>query len=156
MSNTSGSVFPIGSTFQSETRTLSEGECAILTSLTWTTGAIHSDRPYALTTEFGELILAGAVIVALAAGLLSSTEIYRDLEHKYGVRTVAALDANASFKAPVRFGDSIHLDVTLTEVRASSSRPNCHVLAFSDRVVRQDGVVAVLLDRHILVEAIST
>ena len=148
--------FPIGDTFYSQRRTLSAGECGILTSLTWTTSPVHSDREFALTTEFGELILAGAVVVAIAAGLLLTTSIYRDLESSCGVQMLAALDANAKFIAPVRFGDSIHLEVTLLDARQSSSRPGCYVLGFEDRVVRQDDVVAVTLQRHILVETISS
>jgi acyl dehydratase len=148
-------VFPLGTTFHSGTRTLNAGECAILTSLTWTTGAVHSDREFAKTTEFGELILAGATVVALAAGLLSTTSIYQDLDRLYGVRVVAALDVNAKFKSPVRFGDSIRLEITLVDARASASRKGCHVLKFEDRVLRQDGVEALFLVRHILVEEIE-
>lgn len=147
--------FPIGEMFKSDMRTINAGECAVLTSLTWTTGAVHSDREFAKTTEFGELILAGAIVVALAAGLLSTTEIYREFERTYGVRVVAALDVNARFKAPVRFGDSIHLEITLTEARESKSRPGNFVLKFEDRVLRQDNVETALMERHILVEPIE-
>jgi len=55
----------------------------------------------------------------------------------------------------VRFGDSIRLEVTLVDARASTSRPGCHVLKFEDRVMRQDGVEALSLERHILVEEID-
>jgi acyl dehydratase len=148
--------FPLGHKFDSQTRTLTAGECAILTSLTWTTSPVHTDRDFALTTEFGELILAGAVVVAIAAGLLLTTSIYRDFESAYGVRFLTALDANAKFIAPVRFGDSIHLEVTLVDSRRSSSRPGCYVLVFEDHVVRQDEVIAASLQRHVLVETVQS
>jgi len=147
---------PVGSVFRSATRTLTDGECGILTSLTWTTGGIHSDREYARSTEFGELILAGATVVAVAAGLLPGTAIYRSFEPVYGVRVVAALDVHASFMAPVRFGDSICVETTLAGQRPSASRPGCHVLNFEDRVLRQDGMEAVHVTRHILVEELAT
>jgi acyl dehydratase len=67
------------------------------------------------------------------------------------MRVAAALDVDAKFKAPVRFGDSIRVVMTLTQRRPSLSRPGSHILTFEDRVLRQDGMVVAHITRHILI-----
>jgi acyl dehydratase len=146
---------PIGERFPSAGRTLTAGECGILSSLLWTTGSMHSDREFAQSTEFGELLVAGAAVVALASGLVLSTELYRQLEPVYRLRVVAALGTTAKYRSPVRFGDTIRLTMTLSRSRPSASRPGCHVLTFDDEVLRDGNVQAAAITRNVLVQSVT-
>ena len=62
-------LIPVGQVFVSPGRTISEGDFTLLTSLTWNTTIIHTDKEFMKTTEFGERILDGPSLLACAAGL---------------------------------------------------------------------------------------
>lgn len=134
---------PFGQVLRTGARTLSEGECALLTALTWTIGRFHTDPEFAKTTEFGGIVLAGAVIPAVAAGLIGMSNYYREFETKYGFKVVAVLGMEVRYRHPLRPGDTIRVETILRDARPSGRRPGQGVAEFEDRVLNQrDDVVA--------------
>ena len=86
----------IGLRVSSAARTVSAGECGILTSLTWTRGSLHTDVTAAERSPFGALSLPGPVIVAIAAGLLASSELMPVLARAHGIRLTALVGSRCA------------------------------------------------------------
>src|ERR1700677_3223893 len=97
----------IGLRVGSAARTVSAGECGILTSLTWTRGPIHTDVTAAERSPFGALSLPGPVIVAIAAGLLATSGLMGVLTRAHGIRVTALLGSEVRYLRPVLVGDTV-------------------------------------------------
>lgn len=145
-------VGAIGLRVRSAARTVSAGECGILTSLTWTRGPLHTDITAAERSPFGALSLPGPVIVAIAAGLWASSELMPVLTRVHGIRLTALVGSEVRYLSPVLAGDTVSLDITVTSARASRSRPGHAVLGMSERLVNQRAQCAVEISEHVLAE----
>ena len=130
-------AIPLGPLGRSQGRTLSDGECGVLTSLTWTTGDIHANIEYARAHEFGGIILGGPVMVAVASGLFGSSDFYRAFLQNHHLRVVAAVGMDVSYAKPFLFGDTMWVASAVEQARASRSRPGSAVVTFADTVVNQ-------------------
>jgi acyl dehydratase len=131
---------PVGEVIRSPRRTLSAGECALLTDLTWTIGPVHSDHDYAAGTIFGSVVLAAPIMIPLIGGLWTQSRHAQDLKEA-GFRVVSALGVEARYRHPFRFGDTVQVESRVTEGRVSTSRPNQAVVVIADRALNQDGEV---------------
>lgn len=142
----------IGLRVSSAARTVSAGECGILTSLTWTRGPLHTDVTAAERSPFGALSLAGPVTVAIAAGLWACSEVMHVLTQAHGIRPVALVGCEVRYLRPVLVGDTVSLDITVTGARASRSTPGRAVLRMSERLVNQHAECAVEIEEHMLAQ----
>jgi len=135
---------------RSQGRTLGEGECGVLTSMTWTIGDIHSNREFAKTTEFGDVILGGPVVLAVASGLFATADFYRVFKKKHRVRMIAALGVEAQYLKPFLPGDTIWVETSIESARMSNSRPGSAVVLFADDVINQRGETIMKMKRPLL------
>jgi acyl dehydratase len=143
---------PIGVVERSRGRTISDGEFAILTSMTWTTGQMHANREFMKKhSQFGERILGGPVVVAVASGIQYQSHWHRFTE-KYQVKAIAAVGVDAKYRGPVLPGDTLYVDVCLADARPSKSRPGQGVLIFDDKVVNQRDELVLEMRRTLLFE----
>lgn len=148
-------LIPVGQVFISPGRTISEGDFTLLTSLTWNTTIIHTDKEFMQSTEFGERILDGPSLLACAAGL-SHRSGYHEATTNEHVRTVANLGYNnVRFLAPVKPGDTITIHTTITHVRPSKKYPNRGILSIQDEVFQQDGQQVLSDERALMVEYVE-
>jgi acyl dehydratase len=129
---------PVGQVRRTRGRTLTRGECALLSDLTWTIGSLHTDREHARATQFGDTILAGAVLLSVAVGLINTSDLYRELLTDHGVQVLAALGADAKYRRPLYPGETVYVETAIEAVRASRSKPGDEILTFHDRVVNQN------------------
>jgi itaconyl-CoA hydratase len=143
---------PIGVVERSRGRTISEGDFAILTSMTWTTGQMHANSEFMKEhSQYRDKILGGPVIVAVASGIQYQSHWHRFTE-RYQIRTLAALGVDAKYRAPVFAGDTLWVDVCLESARPSKSRPGTGVMVFNDRVVNQRGELVLEMKRALTFE----
>jgi acyl dehydratase len=142
----------IGLRVSSAARTVSTGECGILTSLTWARGPLHTDVTAAERSPFGALSLAGPVAVAIAAGLWASSELMHVLAHAHGIGLMAIVGCEVRYLRPVLAGDTVSLDITVTGARVSRSTPGRAVLRMSERLINQRAECAVEIEEHVLAE----
>lgn len=147
---------PIGEVYRSRGRTIPDGECQMLTDLTWTTMGIHVDEPYAKTSRFGGLVLAAPVMVPIISGLWVMGDHNRHLREKYGVRVSTALGCEARYRSPFRFGDTISVEHQLAEVRPSKSNPGMGVATMTDRAFNQRGETVTEMKRFQLIQPLET
>jgi acyl dehydratase len=118
------------------TRTVTESDNVLFTSLTMNPQPLHLDEAYAATTEFGTRLVNSLFTLSLLVGLTV-------LETTHGT-TVANLGfQEIDFPAPVVPGDTIRAQTEVLEQRPSASRPHQGVVVFEHRAYNQrDELVA--------------
>ena len=146
---------PVGAKFRSMGRTISEGEFALLTNVTWTLGPLHSDKEVMAKTPFGERVLAGGITLALMGGLASISGITKTLEEEHGIGIVAMLTyEDVRFRNPLFPGDTIEIDTEITEV-IPTSKPNRAILKQRDICTKQNNKVVCEATRVYLIQPLE-
>ena len=136
-----------GQEFITRGRTVTEADVVAFASLTGDWHPQHSDAEWASSSPFGERIAHGMLVVSLAAGLVPF-----DPGRVLALRRVC----DATFKRPVRFGDTLRVEGRIAEVGPGSG--DAGLVTFAWNVVNQDGRtvcrarVEVLWKRDVLAE----
>ena len=139
-----------GQEFTTRGRTVTEADVVAFASLTGDWHPAHSDAEWAAAGPFGERIAHGLLVVGLAAGLVPL-----DPGRVVALRRVC----DATFKRPVRFGDTLRVEGRIAELGAGSE--DAGLVTFAWNVVNQDGRtvcrarVEVLWRRDVLAEVES-
>jgi acyl dehydratase len=142
---------PLGVVEHSRARTITDGEFGLLTSLTWTIGPMHVDDEHMKSTPFGRRILGGPIVAAIVSGIWY-TSCWEDFRRTYGVVPVAALGLEARNRSPVFPNDTLRVETTLVQARASRSRPGRGVLVFEDKAFNQRGELVIEMRRSLMFE----
>jgi 3-hydroxybutyryl-CoA dehydratase len=122
----------VGDRFTTGTRAVSEADIAAFATLTGDTHPQHVDASWAAASRFGEQIAHGLLVLSFASGLMPF-----DPERIVALRRVG----DAVFKAPVKIGDSMHVEGELTglrEIDEANGLVECRW-----RVLNQDGKLVV-------------
>jgi 3-hydroxybutyryl-CoA dehydratase len=117
-----------GQQFTSRGRTVTEADVVAFASLTGDWHPQHSDAQWASSSPFGERIAHGMLVVSLAAGLVPF-----DPGRVVALRRVC----DATFKRPVRFGDTLRVEGRIAELGEGSDEAG--LVTFAWNVVNQDG-----------------
>ena len=117
-----------GQQFTTRARTVTEADVVSFAALTGDWHPQHADAQWAAASPFGERIAHGLLVVSLAAGLVPF-----DPGRVVALRRVS----DATFKRPVRFGDTLHVEGRIAELVPVSEEAGLVTLAWS--VVNQDG-----------------
>ena len=118
----------IGQQFTSRGRTVTESDVVSFAALTGDWHPQHCDAEWAGGSPFGERIAHGMLVVSLAAGLVPF-----DPGRVVALRRVA----DATFKRPVRFGDTLRVEGRIADLAAASGEAG--LVTFAWNVVNQDG-----------------
>lgn len=125
------------------TRTVTETDNLLLTTLTLNPARLHLDAEYAAGTEFGRPLVNSMFTLALLVGLSV-------LETTHGT-TVANLGfEEVTFPAPVFCGDTLHAETEVVAARPSGSRPDAGIVTFEHRAFNQDDVLVCRARRNAL------
>jgi len=113
------------------TRTVTETDNVLITTLTLNPAPLHLDHEYAEhETEFGKPLVNSMFTLALLVGMSV-------LETTHGT-TVANLGfEEVAFPTPVFCGDTIHAESEVVASRASGSRPDAGIVTFEHRAFNQ-------------------
>ena len=113
------------------TRTVTETDNVLMTTLTLNPARLHLDHEYAAQeTEFGRPLVNSMFTLALLVGMSV-------LETTHGT-TIANLGFDeVTFPAPVFCGDTIHAETEVVAARASASRPDAGIVTFEHRAYNQ-------------------
>lgn len=113
------------------TRTVTETDNVLMTTLTLNPARLHLDHAYAEETEFGRPLVNSMFTLALLVGMSV-------LETTQGT-TVANLGfETVTFPAPVFCGDTLYAETEVVAARASGSRPDAGIVTFEHRAFNQD------------------
>jgi acyl dehydratase len=112
-------------------RTITEADLVAFSGLTGDWHPLHSDATWAAASPFGERLAHGMLVLSYALGLVAF-----DPEIVVALRGISA----ATFKAPVRVGDTIHAEVMIDRLRPLDHSKGLVELAC--RIVNQEGRTA--------------
>jgi len=117
-----------GMEFVSRGRTVTEADVAGFAALTGDWHPQHADAVWAAQSTFGERIAHGMLVVSFAVGLIAF-----DPDRVVALRRIA----DATFKRPVRLGDTIHVAGSVAETRELDDAAGLVTLAL--KILNQDG-----------------
>lgn len=118
------------------TRTLTEMDNVLFSSLTMNVQPLHLDAHFAAQTEFGKPLVNSLFTLGLLIGMTVN-----DTTLGTTVANLGMTDVN--FPKPVFAGDTLHVHTRVLSVRESKSRPNAGIVEFEHTALNQrDEVVA--------------
>ena len=133
--------FSIGQVFDhGPTRTVTEFDNVLFSSLTMNPQPLHLDEEFAKTTEFGQRLVNSLFTLGLLIGLTVGETTLGTTIANLGMSTV-------EFPKPVFHGDTIRARTTVLSVRPSKSRPDAGVVEFEHQAINQRGEMVALCVR---------
>lgn len=124
----------VGKTALSPARTMTETDIVNFAGLSGDFNIIHTDAEFSKGTPFGQRIAHGILGLSIASGLIARAPGAE--QH----RIVAFLGMTWDFKGPIVIGDTIHVEQTVTEKRATK-RPGLGIVFSTAKVINQRGEV---------------
>jgi itaconyl-CoA hydratase len=134
----------VGMTFKHHlSRTVTETDNVLFSSLTMNTQPLHINEDYASKTQFGQRIVNGIYTMGLVVGITVP-----DL-------TDGTIIANLGYDKvrhpqPVYHGDTIYVESEVLDKRESKSNPERGLVTFRHRGRNQHGAVVIELERTVL------
>ncbi len=133
--------FEIGHVFHHAiTRTVTETDNLLMTTLSMNTQPLHLDAEFAANTEFGRPLVNSMFTLALVVGLSVTETTLRTTIANLGMRDIR-------FPKPVFAGDTIRVETTVLDKRESKSRPNAGIVDFEHRGINQRGEIVCICQR---------
>ena len=120
-------------------RTVTEADNVWVTNVTMNLNPMHFNEAYAATTEFGERLVNGLYVIALAVGM-SVIDVSANATANLGYDDVV-------HQAPVFHGDTIFAESEVVETRESDSRDHVGILTTELRAYNQDDDLVLSLER---------
>ena len=121
----------VGDVFTSASRTVTEADVVAFAGLSGDFNPLHTDETFAATTPFGTRVTHGMLVAAMSTGMGNWTGIYEGT-------ALALMEQVIRYKGAVKFGDTIHLELTVSD-KKETSKPDRGVVIFGTRVLNQRG-----------------
>lgn len=113
-------------------RTVTEADNLLITTLTHNPQPLHLDAEYAAGTEFGRIVVNGLFTFSLMVGISVADTTLGTLVANLGYDKV-------TMPKPVFIGDTLKIETDVVDLRASKSRPNAGIVTFRHRAFNQRG-----------------
>jgi len=113
-------------------RTVTEADNLLITTLTHNAQPLHLDAEYAAGTEFGRIVVNGLFTFSLMVGVSVADTTLGTLVANLGYDKV-------TMPKPVFIGDTLKIETEVVDLRASKSRPNAGIVTFRHRAFNQHG-----------------
>ena len=113
-------------------RTVTEADNLLITTLTHNPQPLHLDAEYAAGTEFSRIVVNGLFTFSLMVGVSVSDTTLGTLVANLGYDKV-------TMPKPVFIGDTLKVETEVMDLRASKSRPNAGIVTFRHRAFNQHG-----------------
>jgi acyl dehydratase len=120
-------------------KTVTETDNVWLTNITMNLNPMHFNEAYAEQTEFGERLVDGLVVIALAVGM-SVIDVSTNATANLGYD-------NIRHHAPVFHGDTIYAESEVIKKRESDSRDHVGIVTTKLRAYNQDNELVLSLER---------
>ena len=118
------------------TRTVTETDNVLFSSMTMNPAKLHLDAAYSATTEFGQPIVNSLFTLGLMIGMSVNDTTYGTTVANLGMEEVR-------FPKPVFHGDTVRVRTTVLGKRPSKSRPGQGIVEFRHETLNQrDEIVA--------------
>jgi acyl dehydratase len=129
----------VGIEFETLGRTITESDVVAFSNLTGDRHPQHVDEEFARATIFGERIAHGMLLLSYAVGLMPL-----DPFRVVALRRIS----DATFKSPVRLGDTIRVHTRISEVRPLDE--GFGIVGMKWKVVNQEGITALRARAEVL------
>lgn len=134
--------FRVGQVFTHQpSRTVTETDNLIFSTLTMNPQPLHLDAEFAKTSHFGEILVNSIFTLGLVIGLSVGETTLGTTVGNLGMEKV-------EFPKPVFIGDTITALTEVIEKRESKSRPEWGIVSFEHRGVNQRGEVVAICRRQ--------
>ena len=120
-------------------RTVTETDNVWFTNLTMNLNPMHFNEAYAAETEFGERLVDGTFVIALAVGM-SVIDVSANATAHLGYDEVR-------HHAPVYHGDTLFAESEVLDKRVSDSRDHVGIVTTGLRAYNQEGTKVLSLER---------
>ena len=125
------------------TRTITEADNVLFSTMTMNPAKLHLDAAYAATTEFGQPIVNSLFTLGLMIGMSVNDTTYGTTVANLGMDEVR-------FPKPVFHGDTVHVRTTVLGKRPSRSRPGQGIVEFRHDMLNHQGEVVATCRRSAL------
>jgi acyl dehydratase len=123
---------PVGRQFRTLGRSVTEADIANFLGATGITEVLFTNLDYLHNhTDFPGRLVPGALVFAVAEGLVMSASIQET--------GVAFLGMELNIEGPVFAGDTLHVEVEVTEARRTGKRPDRALVRTRNTVKNQTG-----------------
>jgi len=127
---------PLGRQFRTVGRTVTEADIVNFCSCTGMTEVLFTDLEFLRTeSDIKGRVAPGALAYTFAEGLL----VHATMQHT----GYAFLEMEFKVHNPVFAGDTLHVECEVIEARRSQSRPGRGLVRTRNRIVKQDGTLAI-------------
>jgi acyl dehydratase len=138
--------FTVGRVFEHPwTRTVTEMDNVLYSSLTMNVQPLHLDEEFAKQTEFGQRIVNSLFTLGLMIGITVNDTTLGTTIANLGMTDVR-------FPKPVFHGDTLHVKTKVTSIRESKSRPDAGIIEFQHTAINQRGDVVAECTRQALMK----
>ena len=136
--------FTVGRVFEHAlTRTVTEMDNVLFSSLTMNVQPLHIDEEFASKTEFGQRIVNSLFTLGLMIGITVNDTTLGTTVANLGMTDVR-------FPKPVFHGDTLRVRTKVMSLRESKSRPDAGIVEFSHEAINQRGEVVAACTRQAL------
>ena len=136
--------FELGVTYvHSPSRTVTEADNVLFTTLTMNTQSPHLDAEWARTTEFGERLVNSMFTLSTLVGTSVAQLTQGTIVANLGID-------NARFPHPMRHGDTMTSESVVIAKRLSESRPGKGIVTLEHTARNQNGEVVAVATRNVL------
>ena len=125
------------------TRTVTEADNVLFTTMTMNPQPLHLDAEFAARTEFGKPLVNSLFTLGLMIGMSVNDTTLGTTLANLGM-------SDLQFPKPLFHGDSVKVRTTVRSKRESRSRPNEGIVNFFHEMMNQDGVVVATCERAAL------
>jgi acyl dehydratase len=113
-------------------RTVTEADVVAFAGLSGDYNRLHVDAEFAAGTPYGERVAHGLLVLSIASGLSTRLAVSEAM----APNILGLLDLQCRWPGPTRFGDTVHVVLTITETRPTS-KPGRGVVTMTREVVNQ-------------------
>lgn len=133
--------FEIGDVIRhAATRTVTEMDSVLFTSITMNIQPLHLDEVFAASTEHGTRVVNGVYTLGLVVGISVPETVLATTLGVLGFDSV-------TFHRTVRHGDTLRVETEILSKRESKSRQNCGLVGFEHRGYNQDDEIVLTVRR---------
>ncbi|RIL12471.1 dehydratase [bacterium] len=119
----------VGQSFVTAARTVTEADVVGFAGISGDFNPLHTDAVWAGATVFQGRIAHGMLVASIATGLANQLGIFEGT-------TLALLEQQIVYRGPVRFGDTVRLELTVAE-KVAHGKPDRGFVAFATTVRNQ-------------------
>jgi 3-hydroxybutyryl-CoA dehydratase len=125
--------FQVGDVIVSASRTITEADVVAFAGLSGDYTQLHTDADFARQSIFGQRVAHGLLVLAIASGLTAQLGFIEGT-------ALAFRELTWKFSLPVFFGDTIHVEATVADLKAVH-RLGGGAVSMNIKVINQDSKI---------------